>query len=359
MVKSETLSLMKDFLTAGSVSISPNKNQMPTQLEYHTILSRDLNRKIFIKREDRIDDIGSGNKLRKLYYIIEDAKQKNSSVLVTVGSLPSNQCKAVAFVASLNNMKAHVVYGGNTQKRPKYAQGNYFLTSLFQPEITWHEHSHWQEIDKYLEAAVQSEINRNEKPYVIKSGASEWPGLLGSIELGIEIICQAKEMKIENLNIVSPAGSGGTCLGINIALEYLKLPWKVHGICIGEPADSLIEKLRKMKEEVANIIPAMDPSLKNLFLYDDAIGIEYDHPSPNELFEMRAALQKYQLIFDPNYMLKTFIGMKKLIQQSKLDPDIPILLIHTGGHIGIFDFNSHTNQWHHDQYKNWLQEMII
>src|SRR6266480_1885295 len=82
---------------------------IPTPLEYREDISRDLGVALFLKREDRIDDLGCGNKLRKLGYIFADAIQKRATVLVTAGSLPSNQCKAVAAFAARHNLRAHVI----------------------------------------------------------------------------------------------------------------------------------------------------------------------------------------------------------------------------------------------------------
>lgn len=325
-----------------------------TPLNYHKELSENLNVKLFIKREDRIDDIGSGNKLRKLSYIVADAIQKKSTVLVTVGSLPSNQCKAVASIACKNNLRAHVIYGGTHQVKPNAAHGNYFLTSLFKPDISWYEYSSWQDIEKYLLNIVKHEIKIGERPYIISSGASLWPGILGSIELGFEIAQQIRVNELNKIDIVAPAGSGGTCLGIHIAAEYLRLPWKIHGICIGEHSVTLRDKILEMKKKVSFRVSGLETSLNDFYLHNIALGHGYDKPTYQELEEMQDSFKKYNLILDPNYMLKTFIGMKKLIRSGHIGTNNPVLLVHTGGQIGIFDNNPLVKQWHREKFIDWI-----
>jgi 1-aminocyclopropane-1-carboxylate deaminase/D-cysteine desulfhydrase-like pyridoxal-dependent ACC family enzyme len=326
-----------------------------TPIEYHQKLSQDLDIQLFIKREDRIDDIGSGNKLRKLSYILPDALHKGATVLVTVGSVPSNQCKAVANIAHQNNLRAHVVYGGNKQSRPNVAYGNYFLTSLFEPTISWYEFSPWENIENNILEVIQKEIKMGENPYIVPSGASLWPGIMGSIELGLEIGAQLNVMNLDKVDIVLPAGSGGTCLGLHIAAEHLQLPWKVHGICIGEGSTTLHKKILEMKNDVKKRIFNLKSGLNELYLHDVAIGRGYDVPTKEELNEMQFAIKNYNLILDPNYMLKAYIGLKSLLKSGVLRKYTAVLLVHTGGQVGIFDNNSFLKEWHKNKFIKWLK----
>ena len=54
------------------------------------------NIELFIKREDQLHSIISGNKLRKLKYNLEEAKRQNKSCLLTFGGAFSNHILAVA-----------------------------------------------------------------------------------------------------------------------------------------------------------------------------------------------------------------------------------------------------------------------
>jgi 1-aminocyclopropane-1-carboxylate deaminase len=51
---------------------------------------------LYIKREDQLHPIISGNKFRKLKYNLSTAKQQNKKVLLTFGGAFSNHIVAVA-----------------------------------------------------------------------------------------------------------------------------------------------------------------------------------------------------------------------------------------------------------------------
>ena len=53
--------------------------------------------KIYIKREDKIHPIVSGNKFRKLKYNIQKAKELNKNIIITFGGAHSNHLLATAY----------------------------------------------------------------------------------------------------------------------------------------------------------------------------------------------------------------------------------------------------------------------
>jgi 1-aminocyclopropane-1-carboxylate deaminase/D-cysteine desulfhydrase-like pyridoxal-dependent ACC family enzyme len=328
---------------------------MPTPLEYRPDLSRDLGIELFLKREDRVDDLGCGNKIRKLAYVVSAAIDQNATLLVTTGSLPSNQCKAIAAVASRYHLRVHVIYAGDHQARPIVAHGNYLVTSLLEPTISWFEYTPWKNIDCHVARVVEEKRRMGERPYVIPPGASEWPGLMGSIELGFELSVQLQEAGSSVTDIIMPAGSGGTCLGIKIAAEKLGLPWRVFGICIGERGAIVAERMLALRKEAALHIGLCQEQGGELIYDDSARGSGYDLPQAHELEAMRTAMQRYGLIFDPNYMIKALLGLRKLIANGTIKRGAKVVLIHTGGHFGLFDLGSSYAAWHRNRYAEWLR----
>ncbi|EDP45948.1 pyridoxal-phosphate dependent enzyme [Rickettsiella grylli] len=331
-----------------------NKNRL-TPLLYNHQMSMDFNINLYIKREDTIDNIGSGNKYRKISYIIDDAVSKKSTVLVTTGSVASNQCKAVSYFAAANQLKAHVVYGGDTQKKPHHAQGNYLLTSLFNPSVTWFEESKWEDISNKMDEIVDALLDRGESVYRINSGASEWPGIVGSIELGFELAGQCFENNIDGeVNIVLPFGSGGTCLGLHVAADILGLSWNIYGMCIGDEPDIGMKRLENMKFDLLKRIPFLSNNIQNVFLLKLPSNGKYDEPSKIELDAMQKALQNYALLLDTNYMIKAYLGLNFLTSLDQSTRKKVTILLHTGGSIGIFNLNNNMMNWHANQFKDWV-----
>lgn len=325
----------------------------PTPLEYHAGLSKHFGVEIFVKREDLIDNLANGNKLRKLSYVVAEALNKKATVLVTAGSLASNQCKAVAYAAACQQLRAHLIYTGDHQRRPSIASGNYLITSLFEPTISWFEETSWAQVDTAIESIFEVEKSKNEIPFSIPPGAPTYPGILGSIELGFEIANQLKDFTGRRCHVIAPAGSGGTCRGVKIAADQSDVTWNVYGICIGENSSRLREKQEQLTEQFLRHLNFRENPENRLFFEDSAISGGYDNPSVEELETIQFVAGKFGILLDPNYMVKAFHGMCHLIRDGRIKKGERVILIHTGGHFGLFCDNEKFVEWHSEKFKDW------
>lgn len=307
-----------------------------TALELREDMSRELGVEVYLKREDRTDDLGCGHKLRKLSYEVAEAQRCGANVLITAGSLPSNQCKAVALVCARLGLGAHLVYGGDHQSKPDLAQGNYLLALLSGAKITWHERSSWSDANAWLIEAESQERMLGRKPYVISSGISDGPGLWGSIELGFELAAQLHSAGQSACDIVAVAGSGGTCLGLAIAAKLLEKPWYITGVCIGELADQVAARCGQYIRRF-NVSTGLSLEISDTLQFSDcARGKGYDSPEIAELNAASFVMKQYGLLFDLNYMIKAYLGLKEHIVSGAMRSK-SVVLIHSGGQIGVFD----------------------
>lgn len=325
----------------------------PTPLEAREDIGEALGVRLLMKREDKTDDIGSGHKLRKLSYTAAHAVAQRGTVLVTAGSLPSNQCKAVAALAPRIGMRAHVVYGGDRQRQPAAAHGNYLLTTLCEPTLTWRASTPWLAMPAVLDDVAARERSAGEKPYIVEPGVSNWPGLLGSVELGFEIAQQLAPLLVCECDVVAVAGSGGTCTGLAIAAALMKQPWTVTGICIGEPAAALERRSRALVEAFRTHT-GLHPDIGRILAFSDVLlGAGYDAASEREFASVAAAVRRYGLLLDSNYMVKAYLGLFALRRSGELKRRTA-LLIHSGGQAGIFDAAERWQAWHGHRYRDFL-----
>ena len=90
--------------------------------ESHSIeehLSAGLN-EIWIKRDDLIHPIVSGNKWRKLKYVIQHALKNNINHIITYGGAYSNHALATACVCSLFDLKCTIIVRGEEPAEPNH-----------------------------------------------------------------------------------------------------------------------------------------------------------------------------------------------------------------------------------------------
>ena len=82
---------------------------LPTPLERLNHLSQDLGINLYIKRDDLTPLAMGGNKLRKLEYLLADAKKQGATMLLTVGGAQTNHGRLTCAVARKYGMKGAIV----------------------------------------------------------------------------------------------------------------------------------------------------------------------------------------------------------------------------------------------------------
>ena len=73
---------------------------LPTPVQLFPRLSEWLGVELYVKRDDLTESVASGNKIRKLEYLLHDARRHAADVLVSCGGVQSNHCRAVAYMAA-------------------------------------------------------------------------------------------------------------------------------------------------------------------------------------------------------------------------------------------------------------------
>lgn len=339
--------LLGELLPCALAPVRQPGIRLPTPLDERADIGSALGERFYVKREDLLDDLGTGHKSRKLAYVAADFVAAGADVLITGGSLPSGQCAAVAALAQSRGIRAHLVYCGDEQARPRFPSGSYLLALLMGPTISWYEREPWAHIADLLAQTALAEESRGARAYIIPPGLDAWPGILGSIELGLELAGQLAAIPGGGSpsHVVAPAGSGTTCLGLSIAARLLRLPWTVHGMCIGGSASAIRENIASTRSMAAERLAAPQLADAAVTIHGDSLGRGYDQPTGDELAHMRHMLRRFQLPLDPNYMLKTFLGLRQGLRSGAFAGADRIILVHTGGNAGVVGGSEALTSW--------------
>ncbi len=81
------------------------------------------NKKFLIKRDDFTGLDFSGNKIRKLEYLLYRAKKRRAEIIFTCGGEQSNHCRATASAAARVGIKTKLFLWGDDSKN---TEGNLF-----------------------------------------------------------------------------------------------------------------------------------------------------------------------------------------------------------------------------------------
>lgn len=282
--------------------------------------------------------------MRKVAHELAAARALGAGVIVTSGSAQSNQCKAVAAYAPRAGMRAHLVYGGDQQRRPEVPTGNYLVTAIMRPAITWFERWPWDRMEEKVAEVAEAHARAGERPYVIGPGGSSWPSLLGPVDLGRELVDQMAGRGRRRGHIVAVAGTGETCVGLALASAMSAATWTVHGIVIAGDAaarERTEAALLAVWRERSRIPIATDP----VRFHDFAAGGGYDRHAPDELDFAAGLARDHGLLFDPNYMAKAARGLVGLVDRGAIARGEAVVLLHSGGSHGLFGDTPDLRRW--------------
>src|SRR3990172_3053087 len=144
--------------------------RLPTPIEKLGRLSKRLGVDLYVKRDDLTGLVETGNKVRKLEFLVAEALREGADTLITCGTLQSNCARAVAAVSAKLGLEARLALKG---ERPAAPDGNLFLSRLLGAEIHYYSGQEFERIDDLFLRLTQEVTVRGGKPYVIpESGAT-------------------------------------------------------------------------------------------------------------------------------------------------------------------------------------------
>jgi len=303
---------------------------LPTPIQKLERLSGELGVNLYVKRDDLTESVASGNKIRKLEYLLYDAKEKGCDTLITCGGVQSNHCRATAAVAVRMGMECHLILRGDA---PGVPDGNLLIDRILGASTAFYSRKDFKRLHEIEQETVAMLEKKGKRPYLIPMGGSNATGSLGYIRM----INELKGEKTSFDTIFCALGSGGTYAGILLGLAHAGLRMEARGIAV-------CDDNAYFKNEVARILNefqewyglSFPPEMFEVNADDRFVGIGYALNTPEELRELIRIARLEGLILDPVYTLKTFLGMMRQIQEGAVPPGSNILFVHTGGHYGIF-----------------------
>ena len=294
----------------------------PTPLYRLPNVSRELGTNVWIKRDDLCGVALGGNKVRKLEFLLADAKAKGYDLVMTTGQAQSNHAMLTAACALRMGMDCVLVLKDRGVTARK---GNQILNYLMGVEVRFVDTDSYQDIYEEMDR-IAEEMGR--KVYKIPCGGSNALGSLGYVECMKEIAAAGQHFD----HIVCTCGSGGTAAGSVLGAK-LYLP-DSHVMCAmvdDDPFDVIVPNLMK---ESADLLGA-DVELPPVDLVN-MCGPGYSIPSQegNEAIAMMMKLEG--IVLDTCYTGKTFAALIQRAREGYYKPDDNVLFVHTGGAGGLF-----------------------
>ena len=303
---------------------------LPTPLYKMENLSRELGKNLYIKRDDLIGVALGGNKVRKLEFLLADARAKGADVVLTAGGPQSNHAMLTAACAARLGMEAILVL----KKRGVLEGGNLILDGIFGAEVRFVDTDSYDDVYAEMERLMEELRQKGRTPYFIPVGGSVPLGCLGYVNCAREIANQAEELGVSFDSIVSAAGSGGTYAGLTLGAK-LFLPG-ARSVGVGVCDDPFEEIAYDLMEGAAQLLEWPGPVDREDIHIRYHIGPGYAVPSPEGNAAVKHLARAEGILVDPVYTGKALAGFLQLLEEGYFGEDENILFVHTGGAGALF-----------------------
>jgi D-cysteine desulfhydrase len=288
---------------------------------------------VWLKRDDMTGIEVSGNKIRKLDFLIQDALSHGAEGIITCGGLQSNHCRTTAYVCAKLGLSAELFLRGTPERFPT---GNYLMNLLCGANISFVSPNEYRDIDNIMKKKAAADAAQGKTMYIIPEGGSNEIGAWGYYQCFTEILEQIKNNKLPLEAIVVASGSGGTHAGLLIGKLLHKSELEIFSINVCDDADFFRNKIfHVIAKFKAKYGYEFDLKKKDIHIVDGFVGAGYGLIGAQEVSLIKRMAKYHGILFDPVYTAKAYLGLEYLIKKEIITYH-NILFIHTGGIFGIF-----------------------
>jgi len=288
---------------------------------------------IWVKEDGRFGSGGwGGNKVRKLEWLIPDARRRGGRSILTFGGLGTNWGLATALYAREHGLETALALVDQPVDDHVEAQ----LARLEASGARIHRTHTKRRTVAMLPWLLARNARGGHPPYLLPAGGSSAVGALGYLEAALEIAAQVEDGSLpEPAHVVVPVGTGGTAAGLALGFQLAGLRTRVVGVVVNDQLRLDGRVIARLARRAAVLLERRGARLGQLRLEPDMldltrdqIGAGYGHPT-EAAGNAAARAAEEGLSLDPVYTAKAMAGLLALRGEGRLGD--PVLLIHTDG----------------------------
>ncbi|MGI4750495.1 MAG: 1-aminocyclopropane-1-carboxylate deaminase/D-cysteine desulfhydrase [Janthinobacterium lividum] len=263
---------------------------------------------LYLKRDDLIHPLISGNKWRKLRYVLQEARNQHKKHLVTFGGAFSNHLLATAAAgATFGFQTTGFVRGENVQN------DTLFMCRLLGMKLIFTDRESYQ----HKPGLFSEHFQNDSEAFFIDEGGASAAAALGCSEL-------VDEFSEKYDHLFCACGTGTTAAGIINGLTNNNLSTQFHAV-------SVLKNAGWMQQEIEKYL-LKEASFLNHTQYDFG---GYAKTTPQLLQFIQQFIAATGILIDPVYTGKMLFAIYNLANKKYFLPGSRILAIHTGGVFGL------------------------
>ncbi|HPO45251.1 MAG TPA: pyridoxal-phosphate dependent enzyme [Spirochaetota bacterium] len=287
---------------------------------------------LWVKRDDLSAAAYGGNKVRKLEFILGEAKRLGKRDVVTIGGIGTNHGLATAIYCKKLGIKCTLLLF--EQPVTSYVKRNLLLYRYFGARTIF-----TGSLPKTVLAYFLTHRLFHPAAHYVFAGGSDVYGTVGFVNAAFELRRQVEEgLMPEPTLIVCPLGSNGTLAGLALGVRLAGLRARVTGVRVTAPylgpipastpgaVSNLMAQTLRFLRRADSGVPAV--SVEAPEVLDDYFGDGYGCPTAACCEAIDIMKIKEGLDLEPTYTGKTFAAVVDMVRQSRTRDEV-VLYWHT------------------------------
>lgn len=287
---------------------------LPTPVQAMPELGRELGiSQLYCKRDDMSGQAYGGNKVRKLEFLLGEAKALGQEHVMTIGAIGSNHVLATCIYARQLGMSVAAQH--YPQPVTDHVRDNLLALSTTKPELKLLGHPVQLPFTMF-KAHLKSWMAQRPPTYYVPAGGSSALGSMGYVNAAFELKRQIQEGLMPEPDVIFvTAGTCGTVSGLALGLAMAGL--KTH-ICAVRVVDRVVCNKANIKRlihqgrallEQHGVTKLPEVPGSQVSLVQGYFGEAYGVATAQGLHAQQLVEQREGLHLDPTYTSKTFAAL--------------------------------------------------
>lgn len=266
-------------------------------------------RELWVKRDDRTHEVCGGNKVRKLEWLLADARARGAARVVTIGAAGSHHVLTTTYFGRLAGLEVEAVLV--PQPRSEH------VVEVLRAAIGLGLHA--IPAGSWTRGALGFALRRvfaRAGTVWIPLGGSSVLGSMGYVSAARELASQVRAGALPEPDLCIVAlGSGGTAAGLAAGFAAERMKTQVVGICVSRPAWALRLHASALARACARRV-AEHPLRVRVKADSRFLGAGYGHRTREGDEATRLAKAACGLELDPTYTAKAFAAALAYLRQA-------------------------------------------
>jgi len=295
---------------------------------------------LWIKRDDMSSSVYGGNKIRKLEFILGQARKRNAAHIITFGGIGTNHGLATAVFCEKMGIRCTLLLFW--QPVTPGVKQNLLLFTKFKAKTNY-KTTLWNTVVSYY----LLERVKHPGAYFVYAGGSNPAGTIGYVNAAFELKEQIHRGEMpEPEVIICPLGSGGTLAGLTLGLQLAGLQTRLTGVrvseshlgpfqaCTQNTVAKLMNRTYSFLKQRCQRLP--DINIRGPEILHDYFGYGYGVPTKAASKVSRLLKDREGINLDTTYTSKAFAAVYDYCQhQGKTAA--PVLYWHTYNSVDLTD----------------------